>query len=273
MAKLINPKDADLSFPSAKPYRTQDRKLSWLARLFPTPHFYRQFLWNVYRSSRIAKRGHYDGKQWSETSQRVVQSLESVGVRFEIDGVSNIQNLESPCVFVGNHMSMLETIVLPSIVQPIRDVTFVVKQSLLDYPFFRHIVRARNPIPVSRQNARDDFKVVMKEGVDYLRRGISVVVFPQTTRSESFDPAEFNSIGVKLAARAGVPIIPIALRSDAWGNGKRLKDFGPIDKTKTVHFDFGPAVKLQGRGEQQQQEIIEFIQDRLRTWGVQPSAV
>ncbi|QDT06802.1 2-acyl-glycerophospho-ethanolamine acyltransferase [Rubripirellula lacrimiformis] len=237
-----------------------------VGRTFPTLHFYQQFVRNVLRSSRVAKRGRYDNETWSRTSFEVLRALESVGITVEVAGTGNLQSLHSPCVFVGNHMSMLETIVLPAIVQPICDVTFVVKQSLVDYPVFRHILGSRNPIAVSRVNAREDFKVVMTQGAERLQRGISVVVFPQTTRSTSFDPSQFNSIGIKLASRCGVPVIPIALRTDAWGNGKRIKDLGPIDPSKTVHFEFGSPIDVVGRGEAQHQQVIEFIESRLASW-------
>jgi 1-acyl-sn-glycerol-3-phosphate acyltransferase len=247
-------------------YRTAPVQVSWFARTFPSFSFYRQFAGNVYRSSVQARRGQYGDTEWSRTSHQVLQSLESVGVRAEISGVEHIRQLQSPCVFVGNHMSMLETIVLPSIIQPIRPVTFVVKQSLLDYPFFRHIVRSRDPIAVSRDNAREDFKAVMQGGLDRLERGISIVVFPQTTRSLTFDPAQFNTIGVKLALRAGVPVVPIALLTDAWGNGKWFKDLGSIDPQKPVRIAFGQPITIAGRGSQQHQQVIDFIEAKLRRW-------
>ena len=163
-------------------------------------------------------------------------------------------------------MSMLETMVLPAIIQPIRDVTFVVKKSLLEYPVFRHVVRARDPIAVSRENPREDFKTVMQAGMERLQNGSSVVVFPQTTRSLTFDPAQFNSIGLKLALKAKVPMVPIALKTDAWRNGKWLKDIGRIDPTKKVHFAFGRPLKIEGRGTLQQKEATDFIQAKLNDW-------
>ena len=81
-------------------------------------------------------------------------------------GVENIRRLDTPCVFVANHMSTLETIVLPSIIRPVCPVTFVVKQSLLDYPLFRHIAGARDPIAVSRDDPRADLKAVMEGGIE-----------------------------------------------------------------------------------------------------------
>jgi 1-acyl-sn-glycerol-3-phosphate acyltransferase len=106
----------------------------------------------------------------------------------------------------------------------------------------------------------------MKGGIERIQKGISIVVFPQTTRDLTFDPSQFNTIGVKLALRANVPVVPIALMTDAWGNGKWFKDIGPIDPNKTVHIAFGEPIVIQGRGAQQHQEIINYIQAKLSYW-------
>ncbi|MEL6106427.1 MAG: lysophospholipid acyltransferase family protein, partial [Planctomycetota bacterium] len=223
-------------------YCTEPRRIKPLHRLFPSFNFYRKFHWLVYQSSVKAKRGEYDGAAWSLSSHRVLHALESVGVEVEFEGLDHVRALKSSCVFVGNHMSMFETIILPSVIQPITDVTFVVKQSLLDYPIFRHVLRSRDPIGVSRDNPREDLKAVLGGGTERLKKGVSIIVFPQTTRSVTFEPDNFNTIGVKLAARAGVPVVPIALVTDAWGNGSWIKDLGPINPSKKVRLAFGEAI-------------------------------
>lgn len=247
-------------------YTTPPHKVSFFSRIAPTPVFYWKFLTNVYRSSGQARKGKYNAARWSETSHQVLTALESVGVNVEISGVEHLRRLDSPCVIVGNHMSMLETIVLPAIVQPVKDVTFVVKQSLLDYPVFRHILRSRDPIAVTRDNPREDFKSVMQGGTKRLSNGRSIVVFPQTTRSKTFEPENFNTIGAKLALKARVPIVPLALMTDAWSNGKRIKDFGPILPTKKVRFAFGEPIVMSGRGAEQHQQTIDFIESKVRSW-------
>ncbi len=247
-------------------YRTAAHQVSWFSRTFPSCNFYRKFAWNVYRSSVSARQGTYGDAEWSQTSFEVLRALESVGVGVEVRGVDHFRELDSPCVFVGNHMSMLETIVLPAVIQPIRDVTFVVKKSLMDYPVFRHIVRSRDPIAVTRESPRDDFKTVMSGGIERLQKGVSIVVFPQTTRSLNFDSSQFNTIGVKLALRAKVPVVPIALKTDAWGNGKWIKDLGPIDPRLTVRIAFGEPLTIQDRGSQAHQRVIEFIESNLSHW-------
>jgi 1-acyl-sn-glycerol-3-phosphate acyltransferase len=168
-------------------------------------------------------------------------------------------------------MSVLETTLLPGIVHPIRPVTFVVKESLLEYPFFGHVLKSRDPIAVTRINPRRDFKTVMDEGMIRLKRGISIIVFPQTTRTHHFDPSQFNSIGVKLAQRAGVPVVPLALMTDAWGNGKHLKDFGRIDPCKKVRFSFGEPLWVRRRGADEHRAIIRFIDGNLEKWRAERS--
>ena len=217
-----------------------------------------------------ARNGNYGDLEWSQTSYQVLSSLESVGVKVELSGVEHLRQLGAKCVFVANHMSMFETMVLPAIIRPVCPVTFVVKQNLLRYPVFRHIVRSRDPIAVSRQNPREDFRAMIQGGVARLQKGISVVVFPQTTRRQTFEASQFNSIGVKLALRANVPIIPIALKTDAWGNGKWLKDLGKIDTSKHVHIAFGKPIMIHDRGDKQQAAIIDFIDEKLSGWNLLP---
>jgi 1-acyl-sn-glycerol-3-phosphate acyltransferase len=227
----------------------------------------------VLRSGAKAKGGRYDSADWVNSSHDVLHALERVGVRFEISGIQHLENLETPCVVIGNHMSILETFVLPGVIQPIRPVTFIVKESLLTYPVFGHVMRSRDPVSVTRTNPRQDFKAVMEGGKERLEKGISVVVFPQTTRTNSFDPAEFNTIGVKLAQRADVPVVPLALLTDAWGNGKRLKDFGKIDPTRKVHLAFGEPLQVTGRGTSEHQAVVTFIEEKLQEWREAPGGL
>jgi 1-acyl-sn-glycerol-3-phosphate acyltransferase len=174
--------------------------------------------------------------------------------------------LASPCVFIANHMSVLETFILPGLIQPQRDVTFVVKASLIDYPLFRHVMRSRNPIVVGRANPRQDLRTVLEEGQKRLNSQVSIVIFPQTTRSIEFEPGDFNTLGIKLAKRARVPVVPIALKTDAWGLGGKLKDFGKIRPAKTVHICFGEPLRVKGSGKEEHRIVVDFITSKLKEW-------
>jgi 1-acyl-sn-glycerol-3-phosphate acyltransferase len=258
-----------LTLVAGDTYETDpQRPRSLFSKIFLSPKFtfYPQFFCIVWVSSRKAKRVAYGDTEWAESSFDVMRALENIGVRIEITGMDNMRKFDGPAVFVGNHMSTLETMVLPCIIQPVKTTTFIVKKSLLTMPVFGHVMRSRDPIAVGRTNPRDDLKVVLEEGVRNLRSGRSIIVFPQSTRSVEFRPEEFNSLGIKLAARAGVPVVPVALKTDAWGNGRYVKEFGPVDRRKPVYFSFGEPMKVGGRGVEEHEKVIAFIREKLKKW-------
>jgi 1-acyl-sn-glycerol-3-phosphate acyltransferase len=180
--------------------------------------------------------------------------------------MENITRPAGPVLFISNHMSTLETMILPSIIGPHRELTFVVKESLVKHPLFGDVMRSRNPIVVGRTDPRKDFEAVMNGGVDLLSKGVSIIIFPQSTRSLDFKPEEFNSLGVKLAKKAGVEVVPVALKTDFWGNGKWIKELGPIDSNKPIHIKFGEPFHISGNGKEENQRIIDFIQNSLKEW-------
>lgn len=247
-------------------YRSPPRRPGWFARTFPSTAFYLRFAGIILHASRLAKRGVYDGPTWARSSHAVLRALEGVGVDVEISGIDRLAALSNPFLVVGNHMSTLETAVLPGVIQPIRPVTFVVKRALIDMPVFKYVMRSRDPIVVAQQNPRDDLKTMLAEGAERLGRGLSVVVFPQGSRMAQFDANQFNSIGVKLAQRTGVPIVPLALQTDAWTLGRRIPDLGLIYPNRKVRFAFGEPMTVSGRGADENRAIVDFIDGNLRRW-------
>lgn len=242
-------------------YKTTDAGYSH----FPSLKFYSKLLRIIFKASKKAKNGNYEYIEWVEDSLAVLKILESVGVEFEINGIDNIKSLEGePAVFVANHMSTLETFTLGGILYPHQRVTFIVKESLVKLPVFKHIMVSRNPVTVTRRNPREDLKKVLEEGPERLKKGLSIIVFPQTTRVYHFDEKEFNSIGVKLAKKADVPVIPVALKTDCWRQGRIIKDFGKIDISKKAYFIFGKPIKIEGNGQREHKEVIEFISENLK---------
>jgi len=238
------------------------------SRIFLRPKFtfYFQTFWIIWKNSRKARKGAYSAETWAESSFDVLRALENIGTSITITGLANLRKFEGPAVFIANHMSTLETLVLPCIIQPVKPTTFVVKQSLVDMPVFGPIMRSRDPILVGRTNPREDLKAVLEGGTTKLGAGQSIIIFPQSTRSFTFKPDEFNTLGIKLALKAHVPVVPIALKTDAWGIGKIAKEFGPIDPGKKVHFAIGEPLTIRNRGAEEHQEIIDFIRGKLERW-------
>ncbi len=248
-------------------YQTKPASLSFFSRTFPSLSFYPKFAGIVYRASLVARQGAvYGDDAWGQSSLEVLTALETVGVTVQTTGLSFLSQTPGPVIIVGNHLSVLETVVLPAHIIPYKSVTFVVKESLIHVPVFKHIMRSRNPIIVTRSNPRHDLKVVLDQGCDRLSRGVSIIIFPQTTRAP-FNPEQFSTIAIKLAKKASVPIIPLALLTDAWENGRLMKDFGRIKPVRKVHFAFGEPMTVEGKGNDTHQAVIDFIQEHLASWG------
>jgi 1-acyl-sn-glycerol-3-phosphate acyltransferase len=192
--------------------------------------------------------------------------VEECGGIMDIKGLENLNPSETPVVIIGNHMSTLETVTLPFIILPFRYAVFVIKEQLFKVPFFGTYTKSTGCIGVSRKSPSEDFKQVMHEGSEKLKNGQSVIVFPQSTRDTIFNPENFNSLGIKLAKRNKVPVIPLALKTDFWSNGKFFKDFGPLDLSKKIYFEFGEPFEIKGSGKEEHQRVVKFIKGRLNKW-------
>ncbi|MCU0611312.1 MAG: 1-acyl-sn-glycerol-3-phosphate acyltransferase [Candidatus Eisenbacteria bacterium] len=230
-------------------------------------NLYLRYFGVVFRAWYTAVRNRYDDTEWATSSFAIFRQVERCGGRLHLSGIDNLRKTQGPVVIIGNHMSAAETQLLPSIIAPVRPVTFVVKRSLVTHPIFGPVMRSRDPIVVTRKDPRGDMEAVLTRGRELLARGVSVIVFPQATRRIAFVPEQFNSLGIKLARAGGVAVIPAAVKTDAWGNGRILRDFGPFDRTKPLHMAFGPPMPITGTGKSEHQAVIEFIRSRLQAWG------
>ena len=162
-----------------------------------------------------------------EPGYRIACCAEKAGSELDISGLRHLQGLEQPAVIIANHMSTFETLILPVIAGGRRPLSFVLKESLPKYPIFGPVVLAGRPIVVGRTNPREDLRVVLHEGMARLEAGRNVVVFPQGHRRPGFEAENFNSMGIKLAKRAGVLVVPLALMTDFWSEGRARQGCWP----------------------------------------------
>jgi len=230
-------------------------------------YYYAGIFGTFCRGGVLGMMGKLDSNIQTSYSNDNLHLVEKCGGRVHIAGLENLRaRAGKPTVFVSNHMSLLESGLMPAVMRGFVDYSFVVKESLLHVPFFNQVIKSLDVIPVTRQNPREDLKVMLREGKRILDSGRSMVVFPQSTRTETLEPDKFNSIGIKLARAAGVPVMPMALKTDFLANGKVVRDLGAVRPERHVCFDFAPAMEITGNGQEQQKAIIEFINSRLTEW-------
>ena len=110
-------------------------------------------------------------------------------------------------------------------------------------------------------------KLVIEEGSERLKDNRSVIIFPQKTRSEILELSTFNSLGIKLAKKNNSYVVPVAIMSNAWPNGNKIKELGKLDTKKTVRFAFGEPIKVESNGSEEHQKVIDFIKEKFAEWG------
>ena len=246
-------------------YETPGRRLqppAWLATaLFHT------------RMAGIFVRGHFDARwhadfentHFGDFGLMTLKMVESLGVRARYEGFEKVRGVQFPVVWVANHMSPLETYILPMALMAFSPLTIILKESLAHYPVFGRVVRSIHTIRLKRENAMEDLRTTLEQGTKALAEGRSVLVFPEGRRSRTFDPSFFNSIGVKLAQRGKAPLVPVALRTDALQIGRKWRDAVSLHPRRPVHFACGEAVSP-GDPRAALETLRGFIVGKLGEW-------
>lgn len=214
-----------------------------------------------------AKRPNFMNEYWTEFCLKVYRLIEKIGGRIEIKGFEKLNKLDRPVVFVCNHVSSLETYMLPAVLMTWPGLIIVLKESLSRYPLFGRVVRSVKPIYVYRKNPLDDLRSVLNLGTEGLKNGRNALIFPQGARYRLFDPKTFNTLGVKLAKKANVDIVPLAISTDFLRIGKKHRDLGmTVHPESPVKIACGDVISKDLSPKEMNEKAIEFISNQLKEW-------
>jgi 1-acyl-sn-glycerol-3-phosphate acyltransferase len=140
---------------------------------------------------------------------------------FRMTGTENVPRTGG-AVLALNHISYVDFVIGGFGAQPSgRLVRFMAKEALFRNRISGPLMRGMHHIPVDRGAGAASYR----EALRYLGEGEIVGVFPEATISRSFELKEFKSGTVRMAAAAGVPIIPMVL----WGTQRMLTKDHPRD--------------------------------------------
>ena len=133
-----------------------------------------------------------------------------------------------PIVIVANHGSYLDSVVLMATL-PV-DFVFVANHKLAAIPFFGLAVRKAGHLVVDRTRAAARRACVL-EMIETLRRGRSLVVFPEGTRHRGNELLPFRLGAFRAAVEVGCPIVPVTINgtTDIWPPGTWLMHRGAVD--------------------------------------------
>lgn len=144
--------------------------------------------------------------------------------RIRVEGAEHIP-ATGGAVIACNHVSYLDFIFCGLGAQPAkRLVRFMAKKEIFDNRIAGPLMRGMHHISVDRGAGLASYR----EAVERLKAGEVVGVFPEATISRSFTVKDIKSGAVRMAAEAGVPVVPMAL----WGTQRLWTKGRPKDLTK-----------------------------------------
>ena len=185
----------------------------------------------------IARR-HYLVYPWALFGAR--NWLRLSGMKVHVRGLE-LLDPNQPYVFISNHRSYLDTATLFAYLG--RRIGVIAKKELLKVPILGFGMGFVNVMAIDRSN-RERALETMKAATDRLRSGISFGVFAEGTRALPHQMLAFKKGAFYMAAEAGVPIVPVAMKNTDILMGKGTG----VAKTGTIEMVLLPPVSTEGRG-------------------------
>lgn len=129
------------------------------------------------------------------------------GVKVETIGLEKI-NADDNYIFISNHLSYFDIPILMKAIP--NNVRFIYKDTLTKIPVLGWGMYLGKYIPINRDNVREAMKS-LKKAAERIQNGISVVIFPEGTRSMDGTLGEFKRGMFIMADEAKVPLVPAAI--------------------------------------------------------------
>ena len=216
-------------------------------------------MWSYYtRVNKYRKAGNISGEI---SAIRALQHtwgcgvLKKFGIVYHVTGLENIP--EEPVLFVSNHQSYAD---IPLFVAAIdRQIGFIAKADLIKIPIFGSWIKAVRSVFIKRNDARAALKT-MEAGAELLRKGFSLGIFPEGTRSRGPNMLEFKRGSLKLATKTGVPIVPVAIS----GSYKSFEVHGYPEPAE-VTFTILPAFETRNLTKLEANNLAEKIEALIKT--------
>ena len=176
----------------------------------------------------------------SRSSLRIVQwAFHCVmflsGVRLTAAGLENIPDGQ-PVLYVANHRSYFDIVIGYTLVKG--ECGFVEKKEMEKIPLLSNWMRNLHCLFLDRENIKEGLKTILA-AIDSVKKGVSIWIFPEGTRSKEAGMLPFKEGSFKIAEKSGCPIIPVAISHTA----DIFENHFPRVKKTHVTFTFGEPIQ------------------------------
>lgn len=196
---------------------------------------------------------------WARINIAAVRIL--CGIRYRVIGSAHIPR--EPCIILSKHQSAWETLAYQVILPPH---VWVLKRELLWVPFFGWGLAMLSPIAINRGAGARALRQTLDQGRERLKRGLSIVIFPEGTRIAPGKRGKYHPGGAWLAVQTGAPVLPVAHNAgEFWRRNAFLKYPGLV--TVSIGAPIRPRQMNAEALNQQVENWIESEMQRITTHG------
>ena len=172
-------------------------------------------------------------------------------IKVTVNGLANIDPAQS-YVYMSNHQSNFDIPVLLAYL-PVQ-FRWLAKAELFKIPIFGRAMRGAGYVKIDRFNQEAAFES-LGEAAGKMKNGVSVMIFPEGTRSRDGNIRPFKKGGFVMAVDAGVPIVPIVLKG-TW----TIMDKSSLRiNTGKVSLNIEPPIATTGYTRENKDDLIKSV--------------
>ena len=180
--------------------------------------------------------------------------LRLAGVRMEVSG-PDPWLAPQPCIYVANHTSNVDP---PAVFPYLPRVVIIGKAAVFRWPLLGHALKLAEFIPVQRDEA-DSRRKALDAGVERLRRGLSLLIFPEGTRSPDGKLLPFRPGPFTMAIETGAPVVPITVA----GTGEIMSKGKLGIRSGRVRLVFHPPISTTGLTPADRDTLMQRARDAV----------
>jgi 1-acyl-sn-glycerol-3-phosphate acyltransferase len=184
--------------------------------------------------------------------------------KLRVTGLENIDQNRT-YVVVANHQSLADIIIIYQIHMYFK---WVAKEELLKVPFIGGLLWVNDHVLVSREEL-SSIKEVYRKASERLKSGVSMLFFPEGTRSDTDEMGEFKNGAFKLAIKEGRPVLPVYIG----GTREAIPKGGFIFKTKvTGRLAILPPIETSGMSIADFENLKNLVRGKLQNVADNPQS-
>lgn len=205
--------------------------------------------------------GKYNQEAKDYSCLRMVQTafklmLKVAGVRLTVIGEENVPK-DQAVLYIGNHRSYFDILLTYSRCPGLTG--YVAKVEMLRYWFLRDWMKALYCLFLDRKDIKAGLKTIL-QGIEYIKRGISICIFPEGTRNRTDEMLPFKEGSLKIAEKTGCPIIPMAITNSA----EIFENHIPFVRPCHVILEYGTPILPKELTKDEKKFLGSYTQNRIQ---------